>query len=289
MEERRWLPEVIVQLMDRVEARLDEAWTLDGMADEARFSSFHFHRMFRRAVGETPAAFLERIRLERAALLLLAREEPITDLALDVGFRRPETFARRFRAHFGVSARDYRSRQLALWADLGLEAGRDPLGAPGEIQVVELPEALVEVRRSLGEDEGFVLDANRPPWRDEPLLAGRLFGSTLDWPGLTPPGSVRQDWARPLDERPVAEGWVRRRLGGGLHATLAAPPPGPVDPTVYQRLFVWSMAGRHRLRPGPVVEIRDGDSLTVHQPVADVFAGSESGSDRSSHADTSRS
>ena len=46
METRTWLPEVIVQLIDRVEERLEEPWSLDGMADEARFSSFHFHRMF---------------------------------------------------------------------------------------------------------------------------------------------------------------------------------------------------------------------------------------------------
>ena len=72
MESRSWIPEPIVQVIDRVESRLTEPWTLEQMAGRASFSSFHFHRMFRKAMAETPTAFLERLRLERAALMLLA-------------------------------------------------------------------------------------------------------------------------------------------------------------------------------------------------------------------------
>ena len=103
--------------------------------------------------------------------MLLASEEPITELAMDVGFRRPETFARRFRGHFGVSARDYRRRQIELWSELGLDAGEDPLGDPGEIEVVLLPESKIEVQRCIGEDEGFSFDPARAPWKRLGLLA----------------------------------------------------------------------------------------------------------------------
>ena len=122
--------------------------------------------MFHEATGETPAEFVERLRLERAALLLLACDEPITELAMDVGFRRPETFARRFRARFGVSARDYRRRQLQLWSELGLDAGEDPLGQPGDIAVERLPESKIEIRRSIGDDDGFTFDSSKAPWSD---------------------------------------------------------------------------------------------------------------------------
>ncbi len=44
----------MTQVIDRVEARLDESWSLERMADEARFSSFHFHRLLKDATGETP-------------------------------------------------------------------------------------------------------------------------------------------------------------------------------------------------------------------------------------------
>ncbi len=275
MGKRRWIPEAIVQVVDRVEARLDEPWTLEQMAAEASFSAFHFHRMFQSATGETPAAFVERLRLERAALMLLAREEPITELAMDVGFQRPETFARRFRAHFGVSARDYRREQIRLWGELGLDAGEDPLGRPGEIRIARLPESKIEVRRSVGDDEGFSFDPAATPWCEwngAGASAPRV-GLLLDWPGITPPGFVRQDWGRRLDERTTDEGWVRRSIGGGLYATLRSEGTGPAAPTVYQRLFVWSMSGRHRLRPGPIVETQDDDGIVVHQPVCDTREG----------------
>ena len=251
MTTRSWLPEAIIQVIDRVEARLDQPWSLEGMAEVARFSPFHFHRMFREAMGETPAEFVERLRLERAALLLLARDEPITELLMAVGFRRPETFARRFRAHFGVSARDYRKRQLQLWFQLGLDAGEDPLGKPGDITVERLPESKIEVRRSIGDAEGFTFNPDKAPWNewDRPSQPSRLasqdrIGASLDWPGITPPGQVRQDWGRPLDGRPLADGWVRRSIGSGPYAMLSVEGTGPVPPTIYQRLFVWAMAGQ---------------------------------------------
>ena len=97
---------------------------------------------------------------------------------------------------------------------------------------------------------------------------GRI-GATLDWPGITPPGQVRQDWGRRLDGRRLADGWVRRSIGDGPYATLTVKGAGPVPTTIYQRLFVWAMAGRYRLRPGPILEIQQGDEVVVHQPVSD--------------------
>lgn len=270
MATRKWLPETIVQVSDRVEARLDEPWSLARMAAAACFSTFHFHRLFSEATGETPAAFVERLRLERAALLLLASDRSITELALAVGYRRPETFARRFKQRFEVSARGYRRRQIELWTELGLAAGKDPLGAAGEIRVVALPETAVEVRRGVGEDAGFDF-ADPEPWAGlEPAVAPRV-GLGLDWPGITAATRTRQDWGRRLDGRPVAAGWTRRLLGGGLYAGLTTAGLGPVPPTVYQRLFVWSAAGRYRLRPGPILEIPDTNQVTVHQPVTDTL------------------
>jgi transcriptional regulator GlxA family with amidase domain len=106
------LPEPVVRAMDAAERLLGEPIGLNDLARAAGLSRFHFHRVFRHAVAEPAAAFVERLRLERAALLLLAGEIPITELAWEVGFRNPETFARRFRARFEVTARDYRRHQL---------------------------------------------------------------------------------------------------------------------------------------------------------------------------------
>src|SRR5690606_16748074 len=78
----------------------------DGLSEDVRLrelaakfgtSPFHFHRMFTRAVGETPKKYVERVRLERAALLLAVSDELVVDIGLAVGFRNAETFTRRFK------------------------------------------------------------------------------------------------------------------------------------------------------------------------------------------------
>lgn len=127
----------------------------------------------------------------------------------------------------------------------------------------------VEVRRSVGADEGFCFDPTVSPWSGWDQASDQRLGATLDWPGITPPGHVRQDWGRPLEGRRLADRWVRRSIGSGLFATLSVRGMGPVPPTLHQRLFVWAMAGQHRLRPGAILEVQDGDEVTVFQPVTD--------------------
>lgn len=275
MEAPEPLPEPVVRAMDAAERLLTEPIGLEDLARAAGLSRFHFHRVFQAAVGETPVQFVERLRLERAALLLLGAEIPITELAWEVGFRNPETFARRFRARFEVTARDYRRNQLELWSRLGLAAGRDPGGPGGPIEVRELPALEVAFRRTIGDDEGFVFDRSAGPW-PEPKVASRvLVGRTLDWPGITPPGHVRVDHGVVLDGQPETNGLCRGHLSRGPYATIEHPGPGPVPNRVYQRLFVWSVAGRQRLAPGPLVELFQDDTLTVCQPVREHIGGAE--------------
>jgi AraC-like DNA-binding protein len=269
MSRRRFLPAPIVAAMHAVSDALERPWPLPEMAAQAGLSSYHFHRLFRGALAETPASFVERLRLERAALLLLVADAPITELAWDVGFRNPETFARRFRARFGVAARDYRRCQLELFSRLGLGVGEDP-GGPGAIELRHLPRMTFGIRCSIGEDEGFVFDPDAEPWRDWSIGTGiERIGITLDFPGITPPGRVRQEWGIRMQVDDGCGERIPRIVGDGLYATLAVSGHGPVPPTVYQRLFVRTMAGRYRVRPGGILELHRGDRVMVHQPVSD--------------------
>lgn len=95
-----------------VDEHLDEALTIERLAQVAGFSTFHFHRIFRGATGETLNAFVNRRRLERAARLLRFRSDlSVTEVALQVGFNSPEHFSRCFRKKFGFSAREYRAAE----------------------------------------------------------------------------------------------------------------------------------------------------------------------------------
>ena len=52
-------------------AHLDEDVSLAALAGQAGLSAFHLHRVFSAAAGETPKQFTLRLRLARAAALLL--------------------------------------------------------------------------------------------------------------------------------------------------------------------------------------------------------------------------
>lgn len=94
--------------IDHVHQHLAGDLRLEELARVACFSPFHFHRVFRALVGETPHAFVLRVRLERA-LFLLAHEpgRTLTDLAFSCGFSSSSDFSRAFRKRYGVPPSAY--------------------------------------------------------------------------------------------------------------------------------------------------------------------------------------
>jgi AraC family transcriptional regulator len=89
---------------------LDRKLDLDELAAVGGFSRFYFHHLFRAIMGEPVFHCLRRMRIERAAgLLMNQRDMTVLDVAHECGFDSPTSFARAFHAHFGRSAREWRS------------------------------------------------------------------------------------------------------------------------------------------------------------------------------------
>jgi AraC-like DNA-binding protein len=104
---------------DFLAANLDRRITLDRAAREACLSPFHFQRTFARVFGETPHAFLTRLRMDTAKRLLVAGDLPVTDVCLEIGYTSMGTFSSRFAAQTGQPPSEYR-RQARRWvAPLG--------------------------------------------------------------------------------------------------------------------------------------------------------------------------
>lgn len=101
---RRRVSEVVRDLQHRY----TEAVTLEQMAEAANLSRYHFIRVFQSLTGETPRQHLIGIRLRAAADRLIETREPITQLALRVGFNDISHFNLAFRQAFGMSPRAWR-------------------------------------------------------------------------------------------------------------------------------------------------------------------------------------
>jgi AraC family transcriptional regulator len=102
-------PGAIARVLRQLESRIAEPIELGEMARLAGFSRFHFLRTFRSATGVTPHQWLLRARLRDAARRLATSRDPVTEIALDVGFEDLSNFIRSFRGEFGVSPRVYRA------------------------------------------------------------------------------------------------------------------------------------------------------------------------------------
>lgn len=108
---RSFYATVVQRVVDHVATHLDDAPALDTLARQACLSPFHFHRIFRGMVGETPLELARRLRLERAAWQLATTDRAVTTIAFDAGFETHEAFTRAFRSCYDDSPTRFRERR----------------------------------------------------------------------------------------------------------------------------------------------------------------------------------
>ncbi len=200
--------------IDHVLRHLDEPLPLEEVAKVACFSAFHFHRIFRTIVGETLAAFVKRVRLERAVTELSHRPNAtLTEIALACGFTSSSDFSRSFRAHYGVPPRMFDVQRFRSTRREQMQNAVMPPGEghrlqrlpPGEnpdsfvARLRELPPRRVAYVRVLASYEGGgrgVLGAieRLRAWADPRGLAdGQWLGYQWDDPEIVPLGRCRYD------------------------------------------------------------------------------------------------
>jgi len=102
-------PSLRRQLVEYMEAHLDQPITLGELALHCNLSEYHFARMFRSSFGVPPHQYLLARRLHRACQLLRLGELPLGQVALLCGFASASHFSNRFRQAFGATPGDYRA------------------------------------------------------------------------------------------------------------------------------------------------------------------------------------
>lgn len=99
----------INKAQDYIERHMQDPITLTDLAAVAHFSKFHFSRIFSAVCGETPFQFIQRCRLEKAAMLLILNPgESVSEVAARCGFAELPVFSRNFKGMFGLSPTAYR-------------------------------------------------------------------------------------------------------------------------------------------------------------------------------------
>lgn len=96
-----------------IHENMDQPVSLKRLAEVASFSEYHFHRVFTAVTGETPRVYVNRIRLEKAANLLLQDSLSITDIAMQCGFSSSAVFSRAFRNFFDCSPTEWQQGEFS--------------------------------------------------------------------------------------------------------------------------------------------------------------------------------
>ena len=238
----------VIPALVHIQAHLDQDLSLDTLANHVGLSKYHFHELFKQATGETPKAYVERLRLEWAAVQLRIRRVAVVDLALECGYRNHETFSRAFRGRFSTSPSAYRKG----WFDPRHNTRRTrfqrapdeaPRGELSATRIVRLSPITVAFRRHLGPYERVSPDsfARLTAWAlrrgvGTPLL----LGIARDAPGVTAADKIRFDCCVQVPAAFDTDGEIGcQRTPGGDHAItdyVGSWDLGPAYASIMERL-----------------------------------------------------
>jgi transcriptional regulator GlxA family with amidase domain len=102
----------ILEVQKFMEEHYDGEINMRQLAGKAGMSLRNFKRRFRGATGESPLAYLQRYRIERAKRLLENQAHNISEVSYRVGYENVDFFRNLFKRHTRMSPNTYRQRLL---------------------------------------------------------------------------------------------------------------------------------------------------------------------------------
>ncbi len=263
-----WLLPALVHVQTNLDARLSVA----DLAATVDRSPSHFARRFETATGESPRRHVERLRLERAAMLLVTRDATVLQIALDCGYASHETFTRAFVRRFGRTPSRWRA-EAGMRRASGPQRPRAQDGLEEELAIGHLSETRVRRLRPLrllfvrhvGPYEAVPVSL----WDELPAAAvrldagtdGHLVGIAHDPPGITDPSRLRFDAGLVVHRQPRVtaheSGIGFEEIDGGTCAITTHIGPYASIPAAYESIVarLRAMAPRIEIVGVPSIEL----------------------------------
>lgn len=102
--------EKILEAQFHMEEKFSEKILVEALASDLGFSPRHFKRRFKKATGDAPLAYLQRVRIEAAKQKLENTMESIDEITGHVGYEDSNSFRKLFKKYTTLSPREYRDR-----------------------------------------------------------------------------------------------------------------------------------------------------------------------------------
>jgi AraC family transcriptional regulator len=210
------------RVVDHIYAHLDEDIRLEGLAEIACLSPYHWHRIYVAMRGETISATIRRLRLLRAADRLANSDLAIGMIGERAGYSGADSFARAFRDAYGKTPADYRATGSHAAFKAATEA-EDHAGFPVAIETLPATRcasvahtgAYMQIDQAMG--RLFTALAAQKIMAPDQAMRAVFF----DDPDLTPVEALRSRACSPVaEERPLAPPLEETILRAGLYARL---------------------------------------------------------------------
>lgn len=104
----------VQRMQDHIEAHIDERLELAALAKVSLFSPWYSYRLFQMYTGLTPAEYVRRLRLAKAALRLKNEHVRLIDVAFSLGFGSADGFTRAFIREFGIRPSVYAATPVPI-------------------------------------------------------------------------------------------------------------------------------------------------------------------------------
>lgn len=246
------------RVTEYIYANLDAELDLATLADVAALSPWHWHRIWQAVYGETVAATVKRLRLQRAAADLAQTQMPLDEIWRRAGYGSLAAFSRSFKDAYHLPPAEYRRRgshtRFTMPAPKGGSAMRD-------VAIKSLPPATLAVIPH----KGSYMEIGRA----FETLFGTLAARNLLRPGLcmkglfySDPTSVPEAELRsaagimvPDAVFPVEPPLERASLRGGDYAVLRHKGPYSDMRAAYDWLYgEWLVRSGREAADAPVFE-----------------------------------
>ena len=260
----------LLRVIDYIHAHADQDLSLDQLADVAALSRFHWQRVFTAVMGASPATVIRSVRLNKASMLLVRTDLPVSDIARRVGYHNDRSFARTFKDSYGLSPAAFRKRGKDIQTQFPKQ---------GDIGMYDVTQKTVDdlTLAALGQrgdySEGSVsfqkvatIMTTGGHW---PNTRG-MVGVYYDDPSVVPADDLRSHAGVIWAGGDVPDGLEKVTLQGGTYAVLTFKGPYSGLAAAYQYLYgPWLAQTKAELRDAPSFEVYLNDPTDT--PAADLL------------------
>ncbi|MBX2873033.1 MAG: AraC family transcriptional regulator [Saprospiraceae bacterium] len=271
----------INNVLDFIEKNLDADLSIENLSKIARYSPFHFHRVFSTIVGEKVNKFVTRKRVERiASILLVEKDRSIKELAYTYGFNSESSFSRTFKQFYGISPTAFKSQGKNTLSKIGIEPFplekyicsiddiKKWLDMNAQIEVKPLPEMKLLGIMQIGEFEKMEsLFESLMKWSAQKGILNpygfKVITIYHDNPNVTQLEKTRFSACITVDEEIEGEGEIRAlTIEKGSYAVGRFEIDAAEIPKAWQSMLVWVLENDYRFRDGDYFEAYLNDHKT---------------------------